>query len=404
MTTAPDSVGGAAQDAGPPAGQGPTIRSLALISNSAFSISNFRGPLVQALVAAGIRVHALAPDFDDESRATIKTLGAEPVDISLDRAGVGPLRELLDIARLKRVLRDLSPDAVFSYFAKPVIYGSLAAAAARVPRRWAMVEGLGYVFNEHQGKGSLKRRVLRRITEMLYKRAFARVEQVFFLNQQDIDQFVGAGILPVEKALKLGGIGVDLEWLRPAPPVLQPVTFVLAARLLREKGIVEFAEAARIVKSAHPEARFLLLGGLDPNPSGLRASDIEAWVGEGLLEWPGQVSDVRGWIAASSVFVLPSFYREGVPRSIQEAMAMARPIITTDNVGCRETVEEGVNGFLVPVRDSEALAKAMTRFIDQPELIAAMGRESRRLAEERFDVHRINAVILDTFGIAGRAS
>lgn len=387
-----------------PAGEGQAIRSLALISNSAFSISNFRGPLVKAMVAAGVRVHALAPDFDEESRSTVRGLGAEPVDISLDRAGVGPLRDLLDIARLKRVLRDLKPDAVFSYFAKPVIYGSLAAAAARVPKRWAMVEGLGYVFNDHQDQRGLKRRLLRRITEALYKRAFARVERVFFLNQQDIDQFVGAGILPPEKALKLGGIGVDLEWLKPAAPVLQPVTFVLAARLLREKGIVEFAEAARIVKAAHPEARFLLLGGLDPNPSGLRASDIEAWVAEGLLEWPGQVSDVREWIAASSVFVLPSFYREGVPRSIQEAMAMARPIITTDNVGCRETVDEGVNGFLVPVRDSEALATAMTRFIDRPELIAAMGRESRRLAEERFDVHRINAVILETLGIAAPAA
>ncbi|HYD12470.1 MAG TPA: glycosyltransferase family 4 protein [Allosphingosinicella sp.] len=380
-------------------GDGRPPRSLALISNSAFSISNFRGPLVEAMVAAGVRVHALAPDFDEESRATIRALGAEPVDISLDRAGTGPFRELLDLARLKRVLRDLKPDAVFSYFAKPVIYGSLAAASARVPRRWAMVEGLGYVFNEHQDQRGLKRRILRRITEGLYKRAFARVERVFFLNQEDIDQFVGGGLLPPEKALKLGGIGVDLDWLRPAPPVLKPVTFVLAARLLREKGIVEFAEAARIVKAAHPGARFLLLGGLDPNPSGLRASEVEAWVAEGLLEWPGQVSDVREWIAASSVFVLPSFYREGVPRSIQEAMAMGRPIITTDNVGCRETVEEGVNGFLVPVRNAEALAEAMIRFIDRPELIAAMGGESRRLAEERFDVHRINAVILETFGI-----
>ena len=377
----------------------PGIRSLALISNSAFSISNFRGPLVQEMVSAGIRVYALAPDFDDASRATVAALGAEPVSISLDRAGVGPFRDLLDIVRLRRVLRDLKPDAVFSYFAKPVIYGSLAAAAARVPRRWAMVEGLGYVFNEHDGRKGLKRAALRRITEALYKRAFARVEKVFFLNQQDIDQFVAGGILPALKALKLGGIGVDLERLRPVEPVLHPVRFILAARLLREKGIVEFAEAARIVKASHPDARFVLLGGLDPNPGGLTAAEVEAWVSEGLLEWPGQVADVREWIAASSVFVLPSFYREGVPRSIQEAMAMGRPIITTDNVGCRETVDEGVNGFLVRVRDGRALAEAMIRFVDRPELIAPMGAESRRLAEERFDVRRINRVILETLGV-----
>jgi glycosyltransferase involved in cell wall biosynthesis len=173
---------------------------------------------------------------------------------------------------------------------------------------------------------------------------------------------------------------------------------MLMARLLREKGIYEYVEAARAVRQQHPHARFLLLGGTDPNPGALTREEVAAWVAEGVVEWLGHVDNVRPWIASTSVYVLPS-YREGKPRSTQEAMAMSRPVITTDAPGCRDTVIEGVNGFLVPVRDSAALADAMMRFIDQPELIPRMGRESRRIAEERFDVHRINRVMLVEMGI-----
>jgi glycosyltransferase involved in cell wall biosynthesis len=178
-----------------------------------------------------------------------------------------------------------------------------------------------------------------------------------------------------------------------------PITFLLMARLLREKGIGEYAAAARAVRRDHPDTRFVLLGGLDPNPHGLRAEEVQAWVDEGLLEWPGHVDDVSGVLADSSVYVLPSYYREGVPRSTQEALAAGRPVITTDSVGCRETVIDGRNGFLIPVRDVEALAGAMRRFIERPALLASMGRESHLLAEERFDVRRINAVMLGHMGI-----
>jgi Glycosyltransferase len=182
-------------------------------------------------------------------------------------------------------------------------------------------------------------------------------------------------------------------------PVTRPVTFLLAARLLREKGIVEYAEAARLVRSRHADARFILLGGLDTNPGGLRRDEIDAWVSEGVLEWPGHVPDVRPWLARASVYVLPSYYREGVPRSTQEAMAMARPVITTDAPGCRETVIDGRNGFLVPPRDPMSLAEAMERFVLDPELIVSMGEESRRIAEERFDVKRINRRMMEAMDL-----
>ena len=372
---------------------------IALISNQAHSLLNFRAPLMRAMVARGVRVLALTPDYDDMSRAAVRALGAEPIDISLDRTSMRPARDLVDMFRLVRTLRRLKPDATFAYFIKPVIYGSLAARFAGVPRRYALVAGLGYVFTEDGAPPGWKRRLIQRIVSILYRAAFRTCDRVFFQNDEDAQHFIANGSLPPEKVVRVNGTGVDLAQYAPVPPVLRPVTFLLMARLLREKGICEYAMAARQVQAQHPDARFILLGGLDPNPGGLAQDEVEVWVREGILEWPGPVEDVRSWIAQASVYVLPSYYREGVPRSTQEAMAMGRPVITTDAVGCRETVVDGVNGFLVPVRDADALAAAMLRFIENPALIESMGRESRRLAEERFDVHKINEVMLEAMGI-----
>ncbi len=285
----------------------------------------------------------------------------------------------------------------FGYAIKPVIYGSLAARIAGVPRRFAMIEGLGYAFTPPDGREHLKRRALRGMVSILYATALRSPSRVFFLNGDDIDEFTRSHLVSPKKASLLGGIGVELEKWPPAPPVTRPVTFLLAARLLREKGIVEYATAARLVRSRHPEARFILLGGLDSNPGALSREEVESWSDD--VEWPGHVPDVRPWLARASVFVLPSYYREGVPRSTQEAMSMARPVITTDAPGCRETVVDGVNGFLVPPRDPQALAEAMERFILHPELIERMGQASRRLAEERFDVRRANLRIMEEMGL-----
>ncbi len=375
----------------------PPIR-LALISSQAFSLGNFRGPLIRDLVRAGIEVYALAPDYDPAQRAVVRALGAVPVDFSLSRTGMNPLRDGLDMLRLAMTLRRLRVDVSFGYFIKPVIYGTLAAWLAGIPRRFAMIEGLGFVFTASGTRLSRQRRLLRKGVEGLYRLALRRAERVIFLNDDDLAEFVEGGLVSRGQAVCVRGTGVVLAewpWVRP---VVEPVTFLLAARLLREKGIVEYATAARRVKARHPQARFVLLGGLDPNPGGLSRAEVQAWVAEGLLEWPGHV-EVKPWLAQTSVYVLPS-YREGVPRSTQEALAMGRPVITTDAPGCRETVVDGENGFLVPVRDVDALAERMIRFIEQPGLIETMGRRSRQLAEERFDVRRINARILDILGIA----
>ena len=214
------------------------------------------------------------------------------------------------------------------------------------------------------------------------------------LNPDDKELFVSTRMVSTEKVHLLDGIGLDLNHFQVAKSILQPICFILIAGLLREKGIYDYIKAARKVKALHPGVRFLLLGDVDLNPGSIAESEVHAWVAEGLVEWPGHVLDVRVWIRQASVFVLPSYYREGLPRSIQEAMAMGRPVITTDAPGCRETVDEGVNGFVVPVRNPEALAKAMLTFVRQSELIETMGAASRRLAEERFNVQKINELIL----------
>jgi glycosyltransferase involved in cell wall biosynthesis len=368
------------------------VKTIVLLSSSATSLVLFRGEFMRKLAGRGLRVIALAPDFTESERGRIRGFGAEPIDITLERTGLSPLRDLRDLLRLARLYRRLAPDAVIGYFIKPVIYGSIAARLASVPRRFALIAGLGYVFTDSGQPDSWRRKALRLAVSSLYKLALSLCDRVFFLNRDDRDAFVGAGRVDSAKVVLLPSEGIDLDRFSPAPPVSAPMRFLLIARLLREKGLVEFAEAARIVRARHPEAQFRLVGGADPNPGALSPDLVEGWVGDGLLEWTGEIADVRPEIAASSVYVLPS-YREGKPVSTQEAMAMARPIVTTDVPGCRDTVEEGVNGFLVPVRDGRALAEAMIRFVDDPALIPRMGAASRRIAERDFDVARINETI-----------
>jgi glycosyltransferase involved in cell wall biosynthesis len=373
-------------------------KKIALIGSQAFALWNFRGPLIQEMVERNLEIYALAPDYDNYTCEKVRKLGAKPIQYRLSRTGLNPFRDALNFLGLTLTLRRIRPDVTFSYTIKPVIYGTLAAWIVGVPRRFAMIEGLGYAFTAPEEREEMKRRVVRTIAQFLYKLALRRATKVFFLNPDDLNEFVQKRLVYSERAFLLGPIGVDLRAFTPAPPVSEPITFLLAARLLREKGVLEFVEAARRIKAKYPETRFIVLGGLDTNPGAIPKEEVEGWVKEGLIEWPGHVADVRPYLAQASVFVLPS-YREGVPRSVQEAMAMARPIITTDAPGCRETVIPSVNGFLVPVRNVDALVSAMERFINEPELIERMGKESRRIAEERFDVHKVNEVLLNAIGL-----
>ena len=366
-------------------------RTVAIVGPYAPSMLRFRGKLIQDLLAAGHRVLALAPDYTEEHRRTLRSWGGLPLDYPLDRTGMHPLRDMRTLQALWALFRRYRPDVVLGYHPKPAAYAPFSAWLAGVPRRIAWIGGLGYVFSTP--KATWKTRTLRFAIRLWYRLAFRVAHQVWFQNLDDREAFVTWNLVTPEKSVVVGGTGVDLDEWPPAPPFTEPLTFTLIARLLREKGVREFVSAAQEVKRRFPTVRFLLIGPVDTNPGAVSESEVRAWMEAGLVEWIPWAEDVRTWLAQTSVFVLPS-YREGVPRSTQEALAMARPVITTDVPGCRETVINGVNGFLVPPRDVSALVEAMLRFVRQPDLIAKMGSASRRLAEERFDVRKINARLL----------
>lgn len=370
-----------------------TIHKIAIISPYARTIKTFRGHLIRKLVDFGFQVVVLAPDYTYEFRRDVRDLGAEPIDYTLDRTGMNPLKEMRGILSLIGTLRIIEPDAILGYNHKPVIYGLLAGFLIGISYRYAMITGLGYAFTPSEASG-IKNKIIHASLLALYRVTLPRASKVFFQNKDDMAEFQRLGLVIPDQAIVTGATGIELhEWVS-YPPKIQPLTFTLAARLLKEKGVFEFAEAARLIKSKHTNVRCFLLGGLDTNPGAIPEHTVRQWERDGILEWPGHVKDIKGYLAETSVFVLPS-YREGVPRSTQEAMAVARPIISTDVPGCRETVIHGVNGFLVPPRDPRALVEAMERFVLEPELIERMGHESRRLAEERFDAEKINTRLIE---------
>lgn len=367
-------------------------RTIVLLGSYAPSLILFRGPLIAALVARGYRVVAMAPAIDAGTAAQVRALGAEPREIALSNASMNPLGTMKSLRALKSAFGEIRPHAVIGYTAKPVILGTLAGAATGVEKRVALITGLGFAFTEG---GGLKRLISRIAATRLYRRALARATTILFQNPDDRGEFERRGILRGREAGIVNGSGIDLARFEPAPLPAAPI-FLMISRLLGDKGVREYAAAARLLKAKHPQARFRLVGYLDPSPDGLGQDEVDAW-GD-AVEFVGKLGDVRPAIAEAQVYVLPS-YREGTPRSVLEAMAMGRPIVTTDAPGCRETVEDGVNGCLVPVRDSRRLAEAMERFIVDPALAARMGGESRRLAETKFDVDKVNAAIIAAAGL-----
>jgi len=373
-------------------------KSIALVGSQAFSLINFRGDLIVKLVSGGIKVYALAPDFSIETRNKIFDLGAMPIDCPMSRSGKNPILDIYNWFALAYLLFKLKPDVFFGFTIKPVIYGTLASWIARVPKRFCMIEGLGFVFTDYGVKPPFSREFLKRLVLILYRLSLSKAESVIFLNRDDIEDFLKKAVLPLKKIQYVNGIGVNVSEWKSYNAVKSPLTFLFAARLLREKGIYEFIEAAQNIKNIDPDIRFIVLGDIDLNPGSLTRDELELWVNEGIIEWPGHV-DVKSWMEQSSVFVLPSFYREGVPRSIQEAMAMGLPIITTNSPGCKDTVVDGENGYLIEVRNTKQLETAMLSFISNPQLISSMGSASRRIAVEKFDVEKINQRLINIFGL-----
>lgn len=370
-----------------------------ILASFASSLTGFRKPLIQALVSQGLEVHAAAPELlaNKEVVTELSTMSVTCHDAPLSRTGMNPMSDLKAMFSLRRLMKAIKPDYFLGYTIKPVIYGNLAAWLASVPHRFALITGLGYTFIGGQG---LKRKLVSKLAHSLYKIALSKTHKVFFQNPDDEALFKQLGLLPVNvPSIVVNGSGVNVSQFSIAPFTEQLAPrFLLIARLLGDKGIREYVYAAEQVKLRYPDAQFDLVGGLDVNPTSISQAELDTWIAAGTINFLGRLSDVRPTIRDCSVYVLPS-YREGTPRTVLEAMSMGRAIITTDVPGCRETVKDSENGFLVPIKDAEALAKAMLKFIEQPELVASMGKRSREVAEQKYDVHKVNNHMLSEMGI-----
>jgi len=370
------------------------MSTVALLASFPESLINFRGPLIELLRARGYRVVACAPHAPPQLLDKLARLGVAFHSAEIERNEIAVFRDLLYAWRIYVWLGRARPDFLLAYTAKPVIYGLIAARVAGVAKRCALITGLGYALTGE----SPKRRMLAWIVGRLYRVALRNCTCVMFQNPDDLALFKARRLLPAgSRTVVVNGSGVDLQRFGPRQLPGEPI-FLLIARLLRDKGVREYADAARVVKSRYQGARFQLAGWIDTNPAAIDKAELEHWVAEGLIEYLGPLDDVGPALAAARIYVLPS-YREGTPRTVLEAMAMGRPIVSTDAPGCRETVVDGDNGFLVPAKNVPALAQAMERFILQPGLIAPMGRRSRQIAEAKFNVHKVNEVILQTMGL-----
>lgn len=363
-----------------------------VISPKNKTVFNFRGDLIKDMIAKGNQVVVTGPnrDYVDD----ILALGVRAfIEVPLVKDNTSVLGDLRYYRLLKRKIKEEKPDLVFSYTIKPVVYGSMAAKAAGVKNIYAMITGLGRVYTSD----SLKTRVIRLITKVLYKTAFRGCKKVIFQNQDDLKQFVDDEFLPKEKAVHVNGSGVNMERFKQTELPNEPV-FLMVGRIIREKGVLEYCEAAREVKKDYPSVRFILLGGFDSSIGALQKEDIDGFIQDGSIEFPGEVKDPVPFYEACSVFVLPTYYREGLPRTILEAMACGRPVITTDWPGCRDAVLDGETGYLVEPKHTEKLTMRIKEMIENPDLISEMAKESYIRCCNTYDVRIVNESMREIIG------
>ncbi len=363
---------------------------IVIVSGFAESLINFRGDLIRELVARGLRVTTLAPAASAKQVERIEALGAAFIPYQIRRNGMSVASDLATLAQLKRLFRELRPEIVLAYTIKPVIWSGIALFANPLTRFFPLITGLGFAFYGD----SLRRTMLRKLVMTLYRRSLKRAEVVFFQNPDNQQTFRSAGLLGVKPSVVLPGSGINLERFPLQPLPGGDLVFLMIARLLGEKGVREYAAAAAELKQRFPNVQFRLVGPSDPSPDGIPDDEVAKWKVEGAIDYVGGLEDVREEITNCHVYVLPS-YHEGLPRTVLEAMATGRPIITTQVPGCRETVVANQNGFLVEPRSVPELVQRMIWFIENRDAIEPMGIQSRRLAVSKFSVDIVNRTITD---------
>ena len=369
-------------------------RRIFLVSRCAWTLYNFRAGMIRALKNNGNTVIG-AGASGDGFEGRIESLGIPFVGLPVDKKGINPHADLKLLYTLYVWYRKERPDIVHHFTIKPVIYGSIAARLAKIPRIINTITGLGYVFTGEEVTW------LQRLVVWMYRVSIRCASFTFFQNPDDLKFFLRHNVVKRSRAGLLPGSGVNCRFFTPTYNSENNgggTTILMMARLLRDKGVYEFVHAARLVKYLFPNVQFQLLGAPDErNPTAVPKKDLERWQLEGVVNWLGEVTDVRSVVASADMVVLPSYYREGTPRCLLEAAAMGKPIITTDAAGCREVVDEEVSGLLVPVKDGKKLAQAMIRLIQNPEMRRTMGKAGRKKVEREFDERFVIKKVLSIY-------
>lgn len=366
---------------------------IAIVSSHTPSIFWFRMDMMNSFQKLGCEVIAIGNESESKWLEKFAENGIRYIQANITRNGTNPLNDILTFKSLYSILKAEKPDKVFTYQAKTVIYGGIAAHLLGIEEVYPLIAGFGSVFLQ----GGKKAKILQSILKAEYRIALKYAENIFFQNPDDEDFFITNKLTEKSKIVMINGSGVNLEKFTVLP-LPGNASFLCISRLIRDKGVCEYLEAARIVKKQYPDIRFLLVGPFDTNPSAIKPEELEKYIKDGTIEYYGEQSDVRPYLEQCSVFVLPS-YREGTPKTVLEAMACGRAVITTDAPGCRETVEDGENGALVPVKNVEVLANKMCELLNDPERVRKMGTIGRKMVEEKYDVKLVNAVICDTMKI-----
>lgn len=364
------------------------MKKFILISPKNRTAYNFRGDLIQDISAKGYDVIVTGPNRDNIDR--IEALGARFVEIPMNKTGVNPFSDLKYTYRLFNLFRKERPEIILGYTIKPVIYGSIAARMARVKNVTSMVTGIGYLF----ASKTTKAKIIRQISSILYRIGFKCSDNIIFQNKDDQEEFISYKLCDRSKTHVVNGSGVNMLKFKPTVMPDQ-LTFFFLGRFIYSKGILDFLEAASIIKSKYPELRFIILGKFENINDAVPKEIIDSYVDNGIVEHFPETDNIAKYYAQTSVFVLPTYYREGTPRVILEAMACARPIITTFTPGCKETVIDGINGFFVESKNPEQLAQKMEEFIKNPDLVSQMGNESYKICKDKYDVNIINKEMLN---------
>ena len=357
------------------------------------TLVNFRLDFMLEMIRLGHQVVAVGNESDEKWSGILQPYGIEYRYVRMQRNGLNPVRDFFSFVQLVKLLRREKPDRIFTSQAKMVLYGGLAAFYLGIREVYPLIAGLGSVFLS----GGLKGRILKKVLMSGYRLSLRKSPSVFFQNQDDASFFVDNKIVSSDKIVFLNGSGVNLDQFakQPFPKMFG---FLCVCRILRDKGVLEYLSACRMLKKQCPDVRCLLVGPFDSNPSALKPDELQPYIDDGSIEYFGEQTDVRPYLAQCNVFVLPS-YREGTPKSVLEAMSCGKAIITTDAPGCRETVMEEKNGFLVPVKNDKAIAEKMLFLYRNPEICARMGDAGREIAERKFDVRLVNRIILQTMKI-----